>query len=486
MNVLFIYSLQLYQSPIKPLRDYTRIHFGIAHLFSFLKSQDYQPELLILTRATKNQLIDQYITKIQPNLICFTAVTTEYYFISKIASYIKTKYPSIYLLIGGVHASLNPEKVIRDAFDVVCIGEGEYPLLELVEQLKHGKKPHKIQNLWIKKENMIEKNPTREFVQNLDSLPFPDREIWRKWIHYLDSDKQTILLGRGCPFQCTNCCNHALRKLALGKYVRIRSIGNILKELKEILLKFPKTKEIYFEVETIGVDLKFAINLCTKLEQFNAQRRKPLSFGVNLRIVPNKDFRGLFRALKRANFSFINIGLESGSERIRKNILRRYYSNEDFLSLVQLAKKHGLMVKVYNMIGLPGETLADFNQTITCNQLCLPDALHLNIFFPYPGTDLFKISKEMGRLPSKIDARLERTTPNLGGKGFTKKQIRKEYQWFNYNVYKGHKPFYILLGTVLQYKIYSQPVLYRIYTNLDNHLFFKQVKSILTSSLKFR
>ncbi|MFX0132299.1 MAG: B12-binding domain-containing radical SAM protein, partial [Candidatus Hodarchaeota archaeon] len=336
MKILFIISLQDYLNPFKPLNNQQQIQFGVSYISSVLKSKGYITDIFVLTRKTKKKFLYNFIMKFNPDIIGFTAVATEYKFISKIARYIRKSFPLIYLLIGGPHVSLNPNEPINDVFDAVCIGEGEYPTLELIDQLNMGKKPIKIKNFWIKNDQKIEKNPTRDFIQDLDQLPFPDRKIWQKWIKWPNTP-HSILLGRGCPFNCTYCSNHGLRKLASGKYVRFRSIKNILKELKDLVKKFPKIKEVYFEIETIGADLNFAINLCSELQRFNNHLKKKLSFGVNLRIIPKIDFEPLFQSLKKANFRFINIGIESGSERIREKVLKRFYSNDDILKNVKLA-----------------------------------------------------------------------------------------------------------------------------------------------------
>ncbi|MFQ5979778.1 MAG: B12-binding domain-containing radical SAM protein, partial [Candidatus Heimdallarchaeota archaeon] len=406
MNILFIYSFQDYQVQGKEMQGQL-MHVGISYISSLLKSHGHQTELLVLNQYSKKQEIKQVLIQFQPALICFTAVVTEYQLVLRIARFIKSAFPSIYLLIGGIHATLSPKLAFQDPFDAVCIGEGEYPTLELVEQLEKDKIPHNIKNLWLRTENGVEKNPPREFIQNLDNLPFPDREMWHKWISP-DSPQKVILLARGCPFSCTYCSNHALKKVATGKYVRFRSVRNVLQEMEELVTKFPKTKEIRFVVETIGVDMEFALNLCSELEKFNKKRQRPLAFELNLRITPNKDFEPLFRALKKANFRSVNFGLESGSERIRKEILNRNYSNTDIINAIRLAKKHGLRTLTYNLIGLPGETLADFKETLACNRKSLPDGAKLHIFFPYPGTKLYDLCKEKGLLDHKLDGKLER------------------------------------------------------------------------------
>jgi radical SAM superfamily enzyme YgiQ (UPF0313 family) len=258
-------------------------------------------------------------------------------------------------------------------------------------------------------------------------------------------DKQTrfsVLLGRGCPFQCTYCSNHALSKLASGPYVRFRSPDNIAQEIRENHEKLPSVEEVYLEVETFGVRQKWAIELCSKLERLNATLPQPLRFGVNLRVTPHTDYEPLFKALKRSNFRFVNIGLESGSERIRSEVLKRNYSNEDIINAVQSARRFGLQVSFLNLIGVPGETISDFYETVKMNRICLPDWHGTSIFYPYPGTELHDLCKKQGLLQGGIETEVERTTAVLDLPGFSKKQIQRSYIWFDYYVYKGTRPMY--------------------------------------------
>ena len=221
MNILFIYSVDEIYSFAMPLLGPGWLHFGISYISSFLKKHRYHTGLVVLGRilGRKNYyIIDKYLDKFYPRLICFTAVSSEYHFICRMARYIKSRYPDIYLLIGGPHVSLNPQEALSGGFDALCIGEGENPTLELVTQLEKGLSPAAIPNLWIKKSPAPEKNIPRTFLPDLDSLPFPDREMWQEWMPSGTGLTQPVLLGRGCPFECTYCSNQALRKIASGRW----------------------------------------------------------------------------------------------------------------------------------------------------------------------------------------------------------------------------------------------------------------------------
>ncbi|MGD9276208.1 MAG: radical SAM protein [Candidatus Pacearchaeota archaeon] len=486
MNILLIYSTDEVQSTEKPLRTPEQMHFGISYISSFLKKKGHRTKLCVLSRVFEDknkEIVDKIMKKFKPNLIGFTSVSTQYPFIAEIAKYIKKSHPEIFLVIGGSHVSINPEKILKEGFDALCIGEGEEPIQELVNQLEKKRFPLKIKNLWIKnKGGKIEKNPTRDFIKNLDSLPFPDREIWEEWTENQKFSRNPVLLGRGCPFQCAYCCNHVFRKLASGTYVRMRSAKSIIKEIKEIRKNNPHEKEIYLEVENFGVDQRWAIELCKEIEKMNKDFDGPLSFGVNLRVTPKTDFTNLFIACKKANFRFINIGLESGSERVRSKILKRHYANEDIINAVKLARKYGLQVALFNLIGLPGETFEDFKETLEVNRKVLPDWHFTSIFFPYPGTDLYKLCEKEGLLKEPLDTKMERAKATLDLPGFSRKQIQKNYIWFDYNVYKGKKPLLGLLVKTMLTKIRSSQNLNYYYRKTASLKLFAKVKDFLKKS----
>ncbi len=438
MNVLFVFSLQKSIAPHRPLKGQDEIQMGISYISSLLKKHQHQTRLLVLDRRYKknnNKLINHKIKAFNPGLICFTAVNTEFDFIIEKARYIKLQFPEIPLLLGGVHITLNPDEKFLKIFDYLCIGEGEYPVLELVGNLKNKAPVNEIKNLWIKQHNDVIKNPTRKFIQNLDNLPFPDRDIWQEWILETQS-RQVILLGRGCPYNCSYCSNHKLKKVAAGKYVRLRSPENILEELTLLVKKFPDLRELFLEIETLGTNLNWLEKLCTLLANFNENHTHKIEFCANLRIYPKMNFDCFFQHLQKAGFTSVIIGLESGNERIRTEILNRKYSNETVLAAVNSARKYNLKIGIFNLIGLPTEKYQDFQDTLRLNQIIQPDWHATSIFFPYQGTKLFEMVKELNLLPEKIDTQDERQHAVLDLPGFSKKQIQKEFDNFHYNVYK--------------------------------------------------
>lgn len=473
MRILFVHSEQDAYSPDKPVENLERMQFGISYISALLKREGHETSLVVLSRDT-GRLAEEHVRRLEPGLVCFTSVYSEFAFLAGEAERIKKAHPDVFLLAGGTHVSLNPEGCLEHSFDAVCVGEGEYPTLELVEQLEAGRSPGGIPNLYFKRADGIEKNPPRPFLDDLDSLPFPDREMWLPWLAWPKS-RPSVLVGRGCPFQCTYCCNHALLRLAEGKYVRVRSPQNIAAELRTLKDEWPEMGSVYLEVETMGVKLDWALELCSELERLNSEFEVPIAFGSNLRVTPNSDYEELFAAFARSNFDLVNIGLESGSERVRREVLKRNYSNDDIVRAVETARKHGLMVGIYNLIGIPGETRADFMETVRVNRACKPDWYLLSVFFPYPGTELHETCRELGLLDKLPDHDLERRRPVLDLPGFSKRQLNRRFRWSAVLIYGGYKPISTLLWLVAMNRIFSNRTLLKYYRKRQNRLYRESV-----------
>ncbi|MBP6943962.1 MAG: B12-binding domain-containing radical SAM protein [Candidatus Omnitrophica bacterium] len=453
MKILFIYSLYNVRSIKKPLHTQEQVSFGISYISSYLKSLGHDVALLVLNRADGpfNAAADKAIKEHSPGLVCLSAITTEYPFIEKVAGYIKKRYPGIFVIAGGIHISLAPEEAIKGPFDAICVGEGEYAAAELAECLDAGRRPSGIKNLWIKAaDGSVERNPARPFVGDLDSLPFPDRQIWQEWISEEPGTKYSILAGRGCSFGCTYCCNHALRKIAPGKYVRYRSPENIIKELEICRTALPGHDTVYFEMENIGPEDGWARGFISRLKEYNIASGRRLNFGANVRVTKGAVFDELFAEMKDAGFGYVNMGLESGSERIRRELLKRDYSDSDLIAAVRSAKVRGLQVCLNSMMGLPGETTRDLEKTAELNRSCQPDWHFVSIFYPYPGTELYAYCAEEGLLKKDASGELDDRRANILLTGMTGRDLQRSYLWFNFNVYRGYKPHHVILARVFR------------------------------------
>ena len=490
MKIFFIYSLEDYVSVEKPLSSFSAISFGISFIATACKYAGYDVSIYVATsdRTSISNILES-IKKEKPQVLAFTAVTSQYPLIKKIASIAKKIDSSVTIILGGHHATLNPEITIQETiFDAICIGEGDQAIISFLDQLSRGDSPKCINNLWIRNKisGIVDRSPQSPFIQDLDALHFIDRSLWEKWIDNKDR-MHTVLIGRGCPNKCSYCSNHALCKTGTGKYVRFRSPENIIEELSLIIEHYPKVSAIHLEVETLSVNLAYVFRLCSSLESFNASLAHPLSFGTNMsitnNIVENED---LLAAFKSANFGFFNVGLESGSLLIRNKVLKRpKYTNNNLISFSNLVKKYGIQLNIFALIGIPGESFSDYNETVECIRQCNPGHVFLSIYYPYPGTDLYDSAKQQGLFTGAIvNPEMERTRATLDLPGFSKRQINHEYLIFAYRVYRGKKSLPVIVAIILRTYFGMHPWLNKFYRIVVRHPMLRVLQKKVASMSK--
>lgn len=316
VKVLFVYTLDDTQSIRTPLRSWSSIQLGLSYLSAVLKSHGHETSLLVLgsnnSDATNHALIDSHLAEHDPGLVGFTATFSQYPFVESVARYVKARRPEVFLAAGGCHISIRPEQALTGPFDGACVGEGEYPLLELCDRLERGAPTSGIPNFWFKRaDGGQERNPPREFLQDLESLPLPDRAMWAPWVKEQLGEGPAILLGRGCPFECTYCCHHVLRTLAPGRYVRMRSPAGIAEELAAVQRDQPYARA-HLEGESIGLDPRWAKELCRELEALGLGPNTGVEYSCNYRISGSERDRDdeLWESFRRAGITRVQIGLE--------------------------------------------------------------------------------------------------------------------------------------------------------------------------------
>jgi radical SAM superfamily enzyme YgiQ (UPF0313 family) len=387
MRILFIYPVP------PPYFVYTGFHHGIGYISSVLKNAGHETSLLQTYKYDENEIKNK-INSFKPDLVAVSSTTDQIELSKKIIDFIYKIY-KLPIVIGGVHATMLPEELINiEGVLGVCRGEGEYAMLELVEALEKGKDHTKIKNFWFKKNGKIVKNPIRPLIQNLDELPFPDREVFefQKLLDNMRSDVGVEFMGsRGCPFQCSFCINYSLMKLHKnkGKYVRFRTAENLLSEIKKVINKYRNTKKIIFYDEIFTLNKKWLREFCEKY-----QKEIGLPFECNTRIdTVNKE---TIDWLKKAGCEVISLGLESGNDYIRNVILRKEVTKNQIMNACSIIKQAGIKIRVFNMVGLPYETEETINETIKVNKIIKPDYVFVSTFTPYPGTELFELCKSKG------------------------------------------------------------------------------------------
>jgi len=385
--------------------------FGMAHIKGFKKLDD---DLELIEKAKK----------FSPDLLAFSCETDLYLDTLKMARKLKALF-NVPVIIGGKHATNLPEEVIKEAcFDMLCRGEGEEAMLEVANSLEKGKDASKIKNIWCKKGKKIIKNDLRPLIQDLDKIPFPDRSLFYKYNAF---GSQLMMIGsRGCPYFCSYCNNSYYRELykGKGKYIRRRSVNNIIAEIKDAIPRY-NIKTVAFEDENFLVDAEWLKEFCIK---YKKEIRLPFWCQGN----PNNITEEKIRYLKDAGCKEMFMGVESGNEYIRRNIYRRYTSNEQILKSAKIIKSAGITLQCTAIFGAPDETPKEMFDTIRMIEKIKPDAIPTYTLYPYFNTYCFDYAKKKGYLDEELIKKIKNGIEGSHGRSV----LKHPYKNMAYNISK--------------------------------------------------
>ena len=390
---------------------------GPMYLASYLQKRGHTAEVIILNEEKESNLIKK-IKEVNPDLIAFSIMSTGNSWAFITAKRIKEKF-NIPIIFGGAHPTFFPEMINYPYVDMICVGEGEEAIADLVEKISKKEPLTDISNISIKKDGQIQKSTVRSLVNNLDDLPFPSRELYYSRYKFLKNlPTKRFLASRGCPYNCTFCFNHKLKEMYKGKgsYLRWRSPDNIIKEIKEVKEKY-HLKTVRFVDDTFTLNKPWLYELLDKYKQ-----------NINLPFTclcrANEINKELVIRLKRAGCLSVTFGIESGNEEIREKILHKNLKNEHILNAARLFRKYKIKFGTYNMIALPGELLSNAFETLELNAKIRTNNPMCSIFQPFPKTELAQYAIEQGYLTKNFDFE---SVGSLFGTTSLKMENRKEF-----------------------------------------------------------
>ena len=317
--------------------------------------------------------VKENIERYTPDIVGITMLTGTYKSAENVGKIAKELNNDIEVVVGGTHPTVLPNETIKnDYFDYVVRGEGEYTFLDLVK----GTRIIDIPGLtYLNERGEIVHNHDREFIEDLDSHPFPSRDLYLNDARYMDYGY--LMTGRGCPFECTFC---ASKKIWQGR-VRFRSPENVVEEVKQVHNKYG-TKLFYFVDDTFTLNKKRAQKICKLLIEENLD----ISWICDTRVDTIDE--ELLRLMKESGCARVKIGVESGSERILK-MVRKKITKKQIREAVSQIKKEGIDLTIYLMIGFPTETKAEMQETLDFARELDPTYYSLSILAPYPGTEIY-------------------------------------------------------------------------------------------------
>ncbi len=367
---------------------------GLCYLAAYLRKFNYQaqiidaPVLNLDVSATVKRL-----GEIVPNLVGIYSNTANFHLAKKLACQLKMQIKNIKIVVGGPHPTfMSKESIAESCFDFVVIGEGEETLLELVRSLENGATGLEFIDGLAFKDNsgIIRINKPRRLIENLDSIPFPAIDLLpdlRKYKLYLLHFKKlpyiTVFTTRGCPFSCVFC------NTPFGKGVRYHSPAYVVDYL-EYLNKNFGIKEIHFCDDTFTMDEDRVAEICRLLQIKKLKIRWYSAIRANIKN------NGLLKEMKRAGCWIVGVGAESGDERILK-IIKKGVSLKQVSDTCGAVLKTGMQLKVFFIIGHPGETIDSIDATINFARSLKAHFPVFSLMTPYPGAELWEMADKYGK-----------------------------------------------------------------------------------------
>lgn len=385
------------------------IPLGLAYLASYLEKYNYPVEILDCVtegRKKKNSKsgsicyglsdreILKKIKKYSPDIVGITCLYTAYAGDAhRVASLVKKVSRKILVVFGGAHATIFPELTLQDKnIDVVVMGEGEETLLEIVKAVSKKKSLAKIAGTVIKQNNKIVVNKPREFIENLDEVPFPARHLlpMEKYLKSPDYSfsmrppSAQMITSRGCPGHCIYCSIHSI----WGHSWRGRNPKSVVDEM-EMLKREYRVGEIDFFDDSMGASKKRLEEICDEIIKRKIDIKWSPPNGIAHWTLDEK----LLEKMKKAGCYRITFGIESGNLETRKFIGKPYELSQA-KKMIKHANKIGMWTICTNIIGFPDETREQINDTI---KFAIDSDTDLAIFYllcPHPGTQVYEIFKE--------------------------------------------------------------------------------------------
>lgn len=344
------------------------------------------------------------IEDFKPDLIGLSALTDDYPLGLGLMRDVKRTFSTITTIAGGVHPTIDPAGVIsEDCFDILCVGEGEYVVLDIAQRIDQGRGFEGISNLWIKQpDGSIEKNAVRPYETNLDLFPYPDWSIYPEVAFYKAFHGHVYKYGdfemsRGCPYKCSYCINVHLQEIYSGyQYHREKSIPRVMAEIKNAME--------HHDIEFLKFwDETFLLMSQTRMEEFRDLYTQEIGLPYVMETTGQSITEFSAKILQDTNCRSASLGMETGDPDMRKGLLHKPTDNEVYTKAFKLLEQHGIQKASFNMIGLPTEGQQDIFRTIAMNRLLKTEVQSVGIFYPYKGTPIRDMMVREGWMDEDFD-----------------------------------------------------------------------------------
>jgi len=383
--------------------------------------------------------IKKEITYFAPDIVGITTPTPAVNHVYHISKIIKDYNKDTYVVLGGIHPTVMPERTLKEhsPFDFLVIGEGEESFVSLLKSIKDDLSEIKnVGGVYYRQNGKIFYNGKQNFINDLDLIPFPARDLYSLDLYrsaptkkLSDENATPILTSRGCPYSCKHCPS----EIIWARSIRYRSADNVIKEIEECVHKY-NLKEFNFFDDTFTINKKRVIEVCNKLED----KKLDISWICNSRTNTIDD--EMVVNMRNAGCKKISFGLESGNQQIL-NLMKKQTTVDMGRKAVKIVRKHRIPVHASFMLGNVGETENSVRETIHFAKNLGLDNATFFLTTPFPGTELYEIARQLGNITDDTAwerfAPLTNASPILVQSNLTKDQLiywqKKAFRQFYLN-----------------------------------------------------
>ncbi len=371
---------------------YIPFPFFLAYATSVLKKEGNEAQCLdaIAEELDEQQTIEK-IMSFSPNLLVAEISTPSLRNDLKILENISNLLPRCQIAVSGPHASVYGAEILREShfIDYILIGEYEQTLLDLVNHLESGRELRTVDGLAYREHAKIRMNNPRQLIENLDDLPWPERESLPLYKYNdgfcgLPVPNIQMWTSRGCPFACSFCLWP--QTMYRGHSYRKRKPGAVVDEMAYMVKKF-NFKAVYFDDDVFNIDRTHVLGICEEIEK--RQIKIPWAAMARADCMDEE----LLESMTHAGLYAVKYGIESANRNIL-NFCKKNMDLDKARVLIRFTRKLGIKTHLTFCLGLPGETRETVQETRRFIQDTQPDSCQFSFATPFPGTDFFNFLRD--------------------------------------------------------------------------------------------
>ncbi len=389
LNILLVRPKSVYADVV------AGIPIGLALLASVAEQKGHKVRILDIGLETDPAAsLESALAETRYDIAGLSCMSVEFLGGLETARSIKRLSPGTHVIFGGQHPTIMPEQTMKaECIDSICIGEGENVWSDFLDRVAGGEDLEGVQGLWFRRQGEVRRNLPRNTYVDVDAVPMPayhlldiERYFDIDFVRFPTVDRRAIQLftSRGCPYRCIYC--HDL----FGKKFRGRKPELVWEEMKYLCDTYG-IREFMVEDDIFNMDLERAKKICDLIIASGLEIGLQFGNGVRLERFDEE----LMRKLAQAGTHHMAIAVESANDRIQK-LIKKNLKLTRFNEVLGWARKYEIETLGFFMLGFPGETVAEINQTIKFACLSYFDEALFSIATPYAGTELNDLVRSTG------------------------------------------------------------------------------------------